>query len=157
MATRWAKKYSDKYKEDIVANKVYDNAKERGEIAENILIEGLGFSKDEVVVLVDAPKKDIDEALTGLKKEAMAFEQSGKGKETMGVVIINVGYVIDPLYAQSRQLMSGVYGEEYPITPKKVGEYEDFFEMTSDGKPLNLNEAAAWIADTRTDKVSGDF
>ena len=53
--------------------------------------------------------------------------------------------------------MAGVYGAEYPITPKKVGEYEDFFEMTSDGKPLNLNETAAWIADTRTDKVSGEF
>ena len=29
------------------------------------------------------------------------------------------------------------------------GEYENNFELTYEGEPLNLNESAAWIADTR--------
>ena len=31
------------------------------------------------------------------------------------------------------------------------GDYEAFYELTFQGEPLNLNESAAWIANTRTD------
>ena len=39
------------------------------------------------------------------------------------------------------------FGLEAPL--KKLGAYEDFFELTCEGKPLNLNETATWIADTK--------
>ena len=29
------------------------------------------------------------------------------------------------------------------------GDYEAYFEMTSEGEPMNLNESAAWIVDNR--------
>ena len=32
---------------------------------------------------------------------------------------------------------------------KGIGEYEDYFELTCEGEPMNLNEAAAWIVDNR--------
>ena len=34
-------------------------------------------------------------------------------------------------------------------TVKARGEYEDYFELTCEGEPMNLNEAAAWIVDNR--------
>ena len=36
-----------------------------------------------------------------------------------------------------------------PSKPGSVGHYEDFFEVTSEGEVVNLNEYSAWIADTR--------
>ena len=33
---------------------------------------------------------------------------------------------------------------------KGIGAYEDFYELTHEGEPLNLNEYACWIADTRS-------
>ena len=41
--------------------------------------------------------------------------------------------------------------KELGLTPpeKGVGTYEDFFELTKHGEAINLNEYAAWIADTR--------
>ena len=42
-------------------------------------------------------------------------------------------------------------------TPKGPGTYEDFFELTKEGDALNLNEYAAWIADTRDTKAYEEY
>jgi hypothetical protein len=80
----------------------------------------------------------------------MDYEENNKGKATMAIAIINIGNRIDPFAAPHKPLLSAL-----GIQPsgKKIGDYEDFYELTKEGDVLNLNEYAAYIADTRETNV----
>ena len=54
---------------------------------------------------------------------------------------------LDPLTNAHKPIFHNL-GVESPAE-RAVGVYEDFFELTHQGEALNLNEFAAWIADTR--------
>ena len=81
---------------------------------------------------------------------AMAYEEGNKGKATMAIAIINIGNRIDPFAAPHKPLLSAI---GVPPAGKKIGDYEDFYELTKEGDVLNLNEWAAHIADTRKTNV----
>ena len=77
----------------------------------------------------------------------MAYEESNKGtKATLAIAIVNIGNRIDPLHAHHKPILAGI---GVPPAGKKIGDYEDFYELTKEGECLNLNEYAAYIADTR--------
>ena len=84
--------------------------------------------------------------LTSLKKKAMEFE-SRNGKDKLGIGIINIGHVIDPVGKPKDKAILEKIGVETSF--KGIGNYEPFFELTKDGEAINLNEYACWIADTR--------
>ena len=77
----------------------------------------------------------------------MEFELNKRGsKETLAIFIINIGHVIDPLNPRHKHLCNEIGLE---ATKKEIGAYEDFYELTCDGEPLNLNEIGMDIVDTR--------
>ena len=77
----------------------------------------------------------------------MAYEESNKGtKATLAIAMINIGNRIDALHAHHKPILASI---GVPPAGKKIGDYEDFYELTKDGDALNLNEYAAYIADTR--------
>ena len=83
-----------------------------------------------------------------LKDMAMKFEKEHSGKETLAIGIISIGNRLDPMSVKHAPLLRNL-GVQPP--GKAIGDYEDFFELTHEGEPLNLNEYACWIADTRED------
>ena len=113
-------------------------------MAEALLKDQLGFQ--EVEVRKNLTKKAIDEEIWKLKQRALEFEQNKQGKETQVIAIISVGHSMDSFFPRDKPLYAEL-GLEAP--PDKVGAYENIFELTYEGEPLNLNESATWIADTR--------
>ena len=66
----------------------------------------------------------------------------------MGIVIVNVGHCYDPADSVFRNL-----NDEFELDDEQgEGCYERFYELTYEGEPLNLNEYAVQIADTRTEE-----
>ena len=57
-------------------------------------------------------------------------------------MIINVGITLDAMEDRYNDLLCDLETSEYE---KNIGEYEDFFEFTYDGEPMNLNEKATWV------------
>lgn len=114
----------------------------------------LGFKDNEIEIVVNANKAKYIEKLTALKQRAEAFEEGNKGKETLAIAIINIGNRIDPFAPTHAPLIKNL---GLKPTPKGIGAYEDFYELTEEGEALNLNEYAAWIADTRNTKVYQDY
>ena len=112
------------------------------------ILEKLGFKN--VKILVDQTKARYIEELEDLKRQAMEFEENKVGKETLAIAIINIGSHIDPFQQNHKEILDSI-----GVAPggKKIGDYEDFFELTREGEALNLNEYATYIADTRETTV----
>ena len=83
MAKRKIGKWSEEIKNAYVDDIPWDNAKARGEMAKELLVDILGFDpENEITILVDATKETIDETLAGIKVEALEFEAAKtKGKD----------------------------------------------------------------------------
>ena len=62
------------------------------------------------------------------------------------IAIASVGHRLDPEKPKHKAILEDLGVE---VSPNEVGAYEDFYELTYEGEPLNLNEYATWIADTR--------
>ena len=111
-------------------------------------MEQLGFEDEEIEVMLNQTKEKIEQKLKELKSIAKEFEASKQGGETLAIVIINVGLCYDPKAPIFRNL-----NDDFDLDEQKgPGAYEAFYELTYEGEPLNLNEAAVWIADTRTEE-----
>ena len=136
--------------EVLMGPAIWPKAKERADIAKEML-ERLGFSTENIEVLENQNKAQYLAKLDALKEKAMAFEESNKtGKATLAIAIINISNRLDPLSAPHRPLLAGI---GVPPAGKKIGDYEDFYELTKEGDVLNINEYAAYIADTRETSV----
>ena len=98
--------------------------------------------------MVDQSKTKIEQKLKEIRGSAKEFESSRKGRENMGIVIVNVGHCYDPADSVFRNL-----NDEFELDDEQgEGCYERFYELTYEGEPLNLNEYAVQIADTRTEE-----
>ena len=140
-----------KFQDDVLVGPcVWPHAKETAASAKAML-ETLGYGDDNIEILENQTKAQYIEKLDALKQKAMDFEDSNPtGKVTLALMIINIGNRIDPFAAPHKPLLAALGVEP---TGKNIGDYDDFYELTKDGDVLNLNEYAAYIADTRETKV----
>ena len=111
------------------------------------ILKTLGYSNDAFIEeWRDLSKEQLHSKLGKLKEEAFDYELEHKEKDTkfcQVYTIIYVGARVDPIF-HMKSLK--------PIKDKFKNldkNYEEFYELTNDGKAINLNEYCAWIADTR--------
>jgi hypothetical protein len=109
----------------------------------------LGF--ENVKICKNYSKADVEEVMERLKKQALTFETANKGKKaTQCFAIFHIGPFADPLSgAITLDLLNNLGLPDQKTAPKGPGTYEPFYEITSTGEIMNLNEQAARIADTR--------
>ena len=109
----------------------------------------LGF--ENVMICKNYSKAKVDELMERLRKQALTFETDNKGnKNTQCYAIFHIGPFADPLSGAVTLDLLTARGLPNPKTaPKGAGTYEPFYEVTSVGEIMNLNEQAAKIADTR--------
>ena len=99
-----------------------------------------------MVIYKDKSKNEILDILQGLRNEALNFENNHHNKEILAIAIINIGSCIDPILPNHKNLLKD---RGVDLAPRRIFEYEDYFELTCNGEVLNLNEYACLIADTR--------
>lgn len=124
---------------------------EKGEKAKLVLMDQLGFKEAEIEILKDKSKEEIDQRLSHYRDLAKAFESEKQTHQAQAIVIVNIGLCLDPLEPTHGQVFYELKTKQQLETANR-GDYEPFYELTFQGEPLNLNEAAAWIADTRSDE-----
>ena len=118
-------------------------------MAVDLLRTQFGIPAERIDVHKNLSKEEIDEKLAELKLLAAQLDQrpNRQQKESQVIAIVNIGCRIDPRQDKYVKLL-----RKFKIEPNssiKEGSYEDFYELTSAGEPMNLNESATWIADTR--------
>jgi len=109
----------------------------------------LGFKN--VTICTNYSKAQVDEVMERLRQQALTFETENKGKKvTQCFAIFHIGPFADPLSGAITLDLLNNRGLPNPKTaPKGPGTYEPFYEITSTGEIMNLNEQAARITDTR--------
>lgn len=112
------------------------------------ILKTLGYSNDDFIEeWRDLSKEELHNKLAKLKEEAYDYEQKHKEKDTkfsQVYTIIYIGARADP-FAHKKSLQP----HKDKFKKKLDRKYEEFYELTNDGKAINLNEYCTWIADTR--------